>query len=242
LILSRSDYMSRRSKNFDISSSIRFEGRAIWTLSADGGSKVYGETIRKRKGNTWRRWDPFRSKLGAALVKTKNSPAELLPSEGSTVVYLGAAHGTTISHIHDHLCGSKNKFSGRLISVDISPRCLRDLNHLAVKRPGIIPVLGDARKIEQWAHFVPKGADWLFQDVSQAGQVDIFIKACKMLLKPKSTALLSLKGASERFNEGGDQAIFLDTKNKLLESNFNIIESIELSGFEEQHMLFHCVI
>ncbi len=234
--------MGRSSRNYDISPTIKFEGRSIWTLSAEGGTKVYGETTRKKKGDTWRRWDPFRSKLGAALLKTKNSPVELLPSVGSTIVYLGAAHGTTISHIHDHLCGNKNKFSGRLISVDISPRCLRDLNHLAIRRPGIIPVLGDARKIGTWAHFVPKGADWLFQDVSQAGQVDIFIKACNLLLKPGSKALLSLKGASERFNEGGDRAIFLETENKLNKSTLDIIESIELSGFEEQHMLFHCVI
>ena len=89
---------------------------------------------------------------------------------------------------------------------------------------------------------VPKGADWLFQDVSQAGQVDIFIKACKILLKPNSTALLSLKGASERFNEGGDKAIFLETENKLIESDIELVESIELRGFEEQHMLFHCIV
>ncbi len=229
-------------KNIEISSNVKIEGRAIWTLSADGNNKVYGETTRKKRGNVWRRWDPYRSKLGAAILRTKNNPAELFPKPGSTVVYLGAAHGTTVSHIHDHLCGKNNNLSGRIISVDISPRCLRDLNLLANRRPGIIPVFGDARKLETWSYLIPKGADWLFQDVSQAGQVDIFIKACKRLLKPKSTALLSLKGASERFNEGGDQAIFLETGEKLIQSNFEIIESIELSGFEEQHMLFHCFI
>ena len=228
--------------NVQISPNVKLEGRAIWTLNADGNNRVYGETIRKKKEGVWRRWDPFRSKLGAAILRTKNDPALLFPSSGSTVVYLGAAHGTTISHIHDHLCGKGNKYSGRLISVDISPRCLRDLNHLAANRPGIIPVFGDARKLESWAYMIPKRADWLFQDVSQAGQVDIFIKACKTLLKPNSTALLSLKGASERFNEGGDKAIFLETENKLLESNIEIVESIELKGYEEQHMLFHCIV
>ena len=231
--------MSR--KNIEISSNVKIEGRAIWTLSADGNNKVYGETTRKKRGAVWRRWDPYRSKLGAAILRTKNNPTELFPEPGSTVVYLGAAHGTTVSHIHDHLCGKNNNLSGRLISVDISPRCLRDLNLLANRRPGIIPVFGDARKLETWSYLIPKGADWLFQDVSQAGQVDIFIKACNRLLKPKSTALLSLKGASERFNEGGDQAIFLETENKLIGSKLELIESIELSGFEEQHMLFHCM-
>jgi len=227
-------------RNNFISSAVKIEGRAIWTLSANGSNKVYGETIRKNKRDYWRRWDPFRSKLGAAMLRTKNPPGDLLPKEGSTIVYLGAAHGTTISHIHDHVCGKYNKHEGRLISVDISPRCLRDLNLLANKRSGIIPVLGDARKFETWSYLIPRGADWLFQDVSQAGQVDIFIKACKSCLKKNSTALLSLKGASERFNEGGDAAIFLETENKLIESGMEIVESIKLSGFEEQHMLFNC--
>ncbi|MED5485273.1 MAG: fibrillarin-like rRNA/tRNA 2'-O-methyltransferase, partial [Candidatus Thermoplasmatota archaeon] len=227
-------------KQVDISPNVKLEGRAIWTLSADGNNKVYGETTRKKRGDVWRRWDPYRSKLGAAILRTKKDPKMLFPPSGSTVVYLGAAHGTTISHIHDHLCGKNNKYSGRLISVDISPRCLRDLNHLAVRRPGIIPVFGDARKLESWSYLVPKGADWLFQDVSQAGQVDIFIKACKRFLRPNSTALLSLKGASERFNQGGDEAIFLEAKEKLEEANFEIVESIELKGYEEKHMLFNC--
>lgn len=222
------------------SPAVKLENRAIWTLSADGSNKVYGETTRKNRKNIWRRWDPFRSKLGAAMIKSKNHPEDLLPEIGSTIVYLGAAHGTTISHIHDHICGKSNKNNGRLISVDISPRCLRDLNLLANRRPGIIPVLGDARKFETWSHLIPRGADWLFQDVSQAGQVDIFIKACKACLKKNSTALLSLKGASERFNQGGDEAIFLETEKKLIESGIKIVESIKLSGFEEQHMLFHC--
>ena len=230
-------------RNFkQISPTVKVEGRAIWTLSADGTNRVYGETIRKKKGEVWRKWDPFRSKLGAGILRTKKDPCLLFPPIGSTIVYLGAAHGTTISHIHDHVCAKNNKNSGRLISVDISPRCLRDLNHLASRRPGIIPVFGDARKIEAWSYLIPKGADWLFQDVSQAGQVEIFISACKRLLKQNSTALLSLKGGSERFNEGGDEAIFLETKEKLIQANFEIVESIELKGYEEKHMLFNCKI
>ena len=110
----------------------------------------------------------FPFKIRCRYTENKKDPSLLFPPIGSTIVYLGAAHGTTISHIHDHVCAKNNKNSGRLISVDISPRCLRDLNHLASRRPGIIPVFGDARKIEAWSYLIPKGADWLFQDVSQA--------------------------------------------------------------------------
>ncbi|MAK04479.1 MAG: hypothetical protein CMA03_01140, partial [Euryarchaeota archaeon] len=82
-------------RNFlQISPAVKLEGRAIWTLSADGTNRVYGESIRKKKGDVWRKWDPFRSKLGAGILRTKKNPELLFPPIGSTLVYLGAAHGT----------------------------------------------------------------------------------------------------------------------------------------------------
>lgn len=226
----------------ELSPSVRLEGRALWTLSADGGRKVYGETIRRSRGEVWRRWDPFRSKLAAGILRSGEDPGLLLPAAGSTVAYLGAGHGTTVSHLHDHLCGAANEFGGRLISVDISPRCLRDLNRLAVRRPGIIPVLGDARRLSEWAHLLPRGADWLFQDVSQAGQVAIFAAAAKRLLRPGATALLSLKAASERWNKEGERALFAQVVEDLTSSDIVIAEAIELQGFEDQHILYRCIV
>ena len=71
---------------------------------------VYGESLRRHRGAEWRRWDPFRSKLGAGIVRAKKERDSLLPQPGTTVLYLGAAHGTTVSHLHDHLCGKENIF------------------------------------------------------------------------------------------------------------------------------------
>ena len=77
---------------------------------------------------------------GAAMIRTKRNPALLLPIEGDTILYLGAGHGTSVSHLHDHLCGQDNHQGGRLVCVDLATRCLRDLTHLAKYRPGLIPV------------------------------------------------------------------------------------------------------
>lgn len=230
----------RRTKR--ISAAVKLDGRALWTLSADGGRKVYGETIRRERGSVWRRWDPFRSKLGAGIIRSREDASLLLPKPGSTVVYLGAGHGTTISHLHDHLCGADNIEHGRLIAVDVSARCLRDLNQLAQSRPGIVPVLGDARKLAPWSHFVPTGADWLFQDVSQAGQVGIFSTASGQLLKSGGTAILSFKGASERWNKEGELALFAQVERDLESAGFAIHEAIELQGLEDQHVLYRCTL
>ncbi|MDC3064369.1 fibrillarin-like rRNA/tRNA 2'-O-methyltransferase [Euryarchaeota archaeon] len=213
------------------------EGRNVWTVNANPGVAVRGESMRKFRGIEHRRWDPNRSKLGAGLLRTRNDPTLLLPNAGSTVLYLGAGHGTTISHLHDHLCGAKNRFGGRLVAVDLAPRCLRDLTYLAEHRPGLVPVLGDARKFDAWGVLIPSRVDWLFQDVAQAGQVDIFLSAVRRFLSQDGIGLLSLKAASERHNDGGDEDIFAAAIAQL-SSEVELLEHINLTGFEDQHALF----
>ena len=220
-----------------MSETVLLEGRNVWTVNANPGVAVRGESLRKFRGVEHRRWDPNRSKLGAGLLRTRNDPTLLLPNAGSTVLYLGAGHGTTISHLHDHLCGAKNRFGGRLVAVDLAPRCLRDLTYLAEHRPGLVPVLGDARKFDTWGVLIPSRVDWLFQDVAQAGQVDIFLSAVRRFLSQDGIGLLSLKAASERHNDGGDEDIFAAAIAQL-SSEVELLEHINLTGFEDQHALF----
>ncbi len=221
-----------------ISWAVRYDRRAIWSINANPKSSVYGESLKRFEGTEYRRWDPNRSKLGAGLMRTKNEKSVLLPEKGSTVLYLGAGHGTSISHLYDHLCGQNNLHGGRIVAVDLASRCLRDLTHLAKTRPGLVPVLGDARKHSAWGVLVPRRVDWLFQDVAQSGQVDIFISACKRFLNIDGIGLLSLKAASERWTGEDEQHLFKSVEEKLFENGFEIEESIELTGYEDNHVLF----
>ena len=221
-----------------ISWAVRYDRRAIWSINSNPKSSVYGESLKRFEGTEYRRWDPNRSKLGAGLMRTKYDKSNLLPKKGSTVLYLGAGHGTSISHLYDHLCGQKNIHGGRIVAVDLASRCLRDLTHLAKTRPGLVPVLGDARKHSAWGVLVPRRVDWLFQDVAQSGQVDIFIAACKRFLNLDGIGLLSLKAASERWTGEDEQHLFSSVEEKLSKNGFEIEESIELTGYEDNHVLF----
>lgn len=221
-----------------ISWAVRYDRRAIWSINSNPKSSVYGESLKRFEGTEYRRWDPNRSKLGAGLMRTKYDKSNLLPKKGSTVLYLGAGHGTSISHLYDHLCGQNNIHGGRIVAVDLASRCLRDLTHLAKTRPGLVPVLGDARKHSAWGVLVPRRVDWLFQDVAQSGQVDIFIAACKRFLNLDGIGLLSLKAASERWTGEDEQHLFSSVEEKLSENGFEIEESIELTGYEDNHVLF----
>lgn len=217
---------------------VQRRGRGLWTRNAVKGVRLRDESLRRDGRIEWRSWNPRASKLAAALIRTKRDPSLLIPEPGSTALYVGAGHGTTISHLHDHLCGSGNHHGGRIVAVDLSPRCIRDLIRLSGARPGISPVLADARHLDDFAPFVPEPVPWILQDVSQAGQVELMIRICERFLAPGGVALLSLKAASERWADGGDKAKFAQAEEHLINSNLQLDERIDLRGFEDQHVMF----
>ena len=198
---------------------VKRQGRNLWTRNAVKGVSVRGER-RKRDGRIeWRRWDPTRSKVAAAILRTREDPSILLPTPGSTCLYLGASSGGTVSHIHDFVCGADNHHGGHLVAVEISPRMVRDLVKLSAGRPGLVPVLGDARKPEQVAAFMRGKANWIHQDLSIADQAETFVKIATSFLVPGGIGILSLKAASERSSEGNDNTRFQKAERILMESD-----------------------
>ena len=221
---------------------IRREGRSLWSRNAVKGVSVGGER-RKRDGrNEWRLWNPNRSKVAASILKTKRDASALLPDSGSTCLYLGASSGGTVSHIHDNVCGAGNHHGGQVVAVDISPRMMRNLVKLAERRQGLVPVLADARNPLAVAPYIRGKADWLHQDLSIGDQAETFVSMTSAFLREGGAALLSLKAASERWMEGGDDARFEHTKS-VIEGcqHLELLEVIDISVFEEQHAVFHCV-
>jgi len=218
---------------------VRREGRSLWTRNAVRGVSVRGERRKTDARIEWRAWDPSRSKVAAALLRTANDPSHLLPETGSTCLYLGASFGSTVSHIHDQVCGAGNHHSGQVVAVEIAPRAMRDLSELARHRPGLVPVLGDARQPQTVAPYIRSKADWMHQDLSIADQAETFVRMAGAFLRPNGTGLLSLKAASERSSDGDDDSRFEKAARILRESDLDVIERIDLKGLEEQHVVFH---
>ena len=101
-------------------------------------------------------------------------------------------------------------------------------------------MLADARHHEAIAPFLPARVRWLFQDVSQAGQVDMHIAAAQRFLAPNGLSLLSLKSASERSEHGGrgvPRDHYDHARAALTDAGAAVLEVIELTGWEEQHAL-----
>ncbi|PHT55182.1 rRNA 2'-O-methyltransferase fibrillarin [Capsicum baccatum] len=85
----------------------------------------------------YRVWNPFRSKVAAAVLGGVDA---IWIKPGTHVLYLGAALGTTVSHVSD-IVGPQ----GVVYAVEFSHRSGRDLVNMAKKRTNIIPIIEDAR-------------------------------------------------------------------------------------------------
>jgi fibrillarin-like rRNA methylase len=100
--------------------------------------------------------------------------------------------------------------------------------------------LGDARKPENIAAFIRGKANWIHQDLSIADQAETFVRIAKFFLAAGGTGLLSLKAASERSSQGDDNSRFQRAERIIIDSDLILEERIDLTGLEEQHVVFVC--
>ncbi|MFC6733062.1 fibrillarin-like rRNA/tRNA 2'-O-methyltransferase [Haladaptatus sp. DYSN1] len=184
---------------------------------ATKGQSVYGEPV----SEGWRLWDVNRSKLGAML----ETEMDVGLSGGEKVLYLGAASGTTVSHVAD--------FSGPTYAVEFAPRPVRDLVGVARDRPNLFPLLKDARKPETYAHVVESKLDVLVQDVATRGQATVAVRN-RQFLADDGRALIAIKARSEDVTRDPD-VVFEDVLAEL-EEGYDIVETARLEPFHADHL------
>lgn len=196
----------------------------IFTRNADPGHKVYGENLIEIEGIEYRRWVEKRSKVGAAIQNGMN--IELKP--GFDVLYLGAASGTTVSHFSDILR------EGLIVAVEYSDTVIKGLVNLAERRENIAPVLGNARNPEEYNDYIDE-YDYVFQDISQKDQAEIFLKNCRKYLISGGIGLLSIKARSISDSRPKEE-IFDEVKDKV-SAEYDIVDEIELEPYEKEHLV-----
>jgi fibrillarin-like pre-rRNA processing protein len=190
-----------------------FDGRE---RLATQGEPVYGEpTV-----DGWRAWDARRSKLGAMLEKGLDTGLE----GGETVLYLGAAAGTTVSHVAD--------FAGPTYAVEFAARPARDLLDAAETRPNLFPLLKDARAPEAYAHVV-EPCDVVVQDVATRGQAKV-ANANAVFLDEGGVLLAAIKARSE--DVVADPGEVFERELATLESAYEIVATERLEPFHDDHL------
>jgi fibrillarin-like pre-rRNA processing protein len=164
------------------------ERRELWTETVGRLPPVYGERWRDEARRRLRAFDPARSKLAAGIAAGWRGP---LPMPGERWLYLGAASGSTASHVAD-LVGPE----GAVYAIERSVRPFARLLATAERWPNLLPILADAREPERYADLVPP-VTGLYADIAQPDQVEILLRNGELLLAADGApVLLALKTAS----------------------------------------------
>ena len=201
--------------------------KRLATINADPGKKVYTERLLVEEGVEYRTFDPYKSKLGASLFKKLGT----FPfSKGSKILYLGAASGTTVSHVSD-IIGDE----GLIFAVEFSARSMRDLIVVAERRKNIVPVHADARFPEEYSNTVSQ-VDIVYEDVAQPFQAEILDTNVKTYLKDGGYFFLAVKSRSIDVTQD-PQVIFKEVIKKLESFGLKIIETVNLEPYEKDHIL-----
>lgn len=201
------------------------EGNRIFTENPPSckGIKVYNEKLISYEGKEFRSWNPYRSKLAAAILNGLN--IEIKPTY--KVLYLGAATGTTVSHISDIVK------DGSIYSVEFSPTAITHLIRLSEKRKNVIPILADANHPDRYSYIVPS-VDMVYQDISQRNQTEIFIENIARFLKENGTGIFMVKARSIDVSLKPEK-IYDSVCLKLKENKLKIIDKIDLRPYEKDH-------
>ena len=207
---------------------IQVEGeKKLATQNLVPGNQVYNEKLVQHKGSEYRIWNPFRSKLAAAIMNDlKNFPF----NQKSDVLYLGVSTGTTISHISDIV-----NQGGTVFGIEHASRVARDfLDRVASHRKNIVPIIQDARRPEEFFS-VYKKVDIVYVDIAQPDQTNIAIENCRLYLKSGGYLFLVIKTRS--IDVVKDPKMVIKDEIKKLDTMFEIKQTIDLHPYDKDHAM-----
>jgi fibrillarin-like pre-rRNA processing protein len=176
----------------------------------------------------YRLWDPFRSKLAAAMLKgLETVPIQL----AHKVLYLGAASGTTASHVSD-IVGEK----GHVYCIEFASRVIRELvNNVCAFRLNMSPILADARVPERYSMLVGK-VDDVYCDIAQPEQARVLADNADLFLVDGGWIMLAIKAQSIDVTKDPSE-VYKREIETLENRGFRIEEVVHLEPYDKAHVM-----
>lgn len=200
--------------------------KSLVTKNLTPKKTFFNEKILLVGGEEYRVFDPFRSKLAAAITKK----ISLIPiKEGDKVLYLGASHGYTVSYVSDIV-----KEMGLIFCLDFAPRVVRDLLFVCEERANMVPILADANKPDSYKKRIAE-VGVIYQDIAQKNQVEILLKNLQFL-KQKGYVLIAIKSRSIDVTRN-PQRIYREVEDQL-KNKLKLLDKKDLSPFQKDHCFF----
>ena len=199
----------------------------IATRNLTPGRRVYGERLFKIEGVEYREWNPYRSKLGAAILK---GISDVPLKKGTKVLYLGVATGTTASHVSDII-----GLEGKLYGVEFAYRVMREFVTLAEIRRNLYPILADARLPHTYRNTVEE-VDVIYSDVAQPEQAKLVADNADYFLKEGGYLLLAIKARSIDVTAEPSE-VYKREIDTLKNRGFKILDVVHLEPYDKDHAM-----
>lgn len=192
------------------------------------GKIVYGEKLVQLKNVEYRIWNPFRSKLAAAIL----NGLKMVPIKPKhKILYLGAASGTTASHVSD-IAGEK----GHVYCIEFASRTIRELvNNVCAFRPNMSPIFADARLPERYFPLMEK-VDDIYCDIAQPEQAKILADNADLFLNNGGWAMLTIKAQSIDVTKEPSE-VYRQEISTLKARGFQTKEVVHLEPYDKAHAM-----
>ena len=193
--------------------------KKLATLNPTKKNQVDKEELVEMNGNEYRVWNPYRSKLAAAII----NGIEVFPILKNTkILYFDSNMGITPSHISD-IVGK----DGKIFVVGNNNKSFNFLDKIASIRSNIT-VIHDAENLVPYNSIKDK-VDVIYADVTYGNDFDLDMLNSKTHLMDTGYIMLVVKTKDILVNEDGTEP-----KNNLrnkIRNAFEIIQEIPLSNF-----------
>jgi len=202
--------------------------RKLATRNLTPGKNVYGERLVRCRKAEYRLWDPYRSKLAAALLKGLRT-VPIQPEHN--VLYLGAASGTTASHVSD-IVGE----NGHVFCVEFASRSIRELvNNVCTCRHNMSPILADARLPERYSTLIGK-VENIYCDIAQPQQARVLADNSDLYLVDDGRVMLAIKAQSIDVTKEPSEIYERET-NIMNARGFQVEEVVHLEPYDKAHAM-----
>ncbi|MEM5874563.1 MAG: fibrillarin-like rRNA/tRNA 2'-O-methyltransferase [Candidatus Aenigmatarchaeota archaeon] len=198
----------------------------IATINLVPGKKTANEKIVVKNRIEYRIWDPYTSKPAAAI---KNGLKVFPVKRGMKILYLGFASGKTATYFSDIIGGN-----GIIYGIEISADVLKESLNACEERKNMIPILADARKIDEYKHLIFDKVDLIYEDIADPDMIRILKINAKEFLKKDSFAMIAIK--SQCINSVEKPKVVYEKCLKELSQEFEIIDKRELDPYEIAHL------
>ena len=200
------------------------EQKHVATINLVPGMKVYNEKLVEKDGMEYRIWNPFRSKLAAAI----NNGLEYLPiNTGSKVLCFNASE-ITVSHISDIV----GKDGVVYFVTDKKLLSNRFLKKICPIRSNIILIQESFSGDNHYSQ-ISESIDFVYLDLTQSEVIKTITNWQKYLKIPKCFSLIFQKNNFGK-NKKSDNLTLDET---LIQDNFKIIQVVQLGDFFKTHSM-----